>query len=147
MNFQHPPPAPVDDSSSESDEETEVVEGPLRGGEFVAQISAEYSENMIGTDVVFRVGDVEIGCHKFMLAARSKVFSAMFSHQMKENLTNIIELPEMELSTVSTLVKFIYTDKVEEGEITLELLALSDQYDIEELKQQCSTTLSYQVAD
>jgi|FrelakmetLWP11LW_1041352.scaffolds.fasta_scaffold90869_1 hypothetical protein len=150
MNFQGVLPVADDWSSDEeNEEETETVESPLKGGEFAAQMSAEFSENMIGTDVTFRVrspsGVAEIGCHKFILASRSKVFNAMFSVQMKENLTNIIELPELEYSTVLSLIKFFYTDKVEESSIDMDLLAVADQYDIEELKQQCATVLSYKV--
>jgi hypothetical protein len=86
---------------------------------------------------------VEIRCHKFVLAARSKVFQAMFQ-QSKSQCT--FELPDIQDSALVSLLRFMYSDKVNEKDVDMNLLAAAHQLDIPELKIICSSILSSQVS-
>lgn len=97
-------------------------------------ISRTFNEGLQHTDVtlISSSGD-KIPCHKFMLAARSPVFKAMFSLKLsKENTTGRIEIVDFSTKALEAMVKYIYTEEIEEKDtsIALELLALSDKYDL-----------------
>lgn len=88
--------------------------------------------NMDGTDVTVRVPRATTGaggsteetlfrCHKFILAARSDFFKGCFSHNFKETVTSVVDLPDAPVSAVETLLKFIYTDEVSQDEVDVDL--------------------------
>ena len=60
-------------------------------------------------------------CHKFILAARSDFFKGCFSHNFKETVTSVVDLPDAPVSAVETLLKFIYTDEVSQDEVDVDL--------------------------
>ena len=128
----------------------------LVGGLMQYGLALMWAPSMIGTDVVMRVPNsktkswnlahvTEFQCHKFILAARSKVFRAMFSHQMKETLTGFIDFPEMHITTLKAILRYIYTEQVLDKDVDLHLLAAAEQFDLEELKITCATKLSNQI--
>ena len=52
-------------------------------------------------------------CHKAVLAARSDVFAAMFSHKATtESTTNEVHIRDTEPDILEQLLNFVYTDKV-----------------------------------
>lgn len=58
-------------------------------------------------------GHRELPVHRFMLAARSSVFNAMFSAaETIEARTGRVVIEDLQPETVESLVKFVYTDKV-----------------------------------
>ena len=128
----------------------------LVGGQMESCLASMWAPNMIGTDVVMRLPNskvkdsdtthvTEFQCHKFILAARSKVFEAMFSHQMKETLTGHVDMHKMHPSTLKALLRYIYTNQVNAKDVDLHLLAVAEQFDMEELKDACATELSNQL--
>ena len=59
-------------------------------------------------------------CHKAVLAARSDVFAAMFSHKATtESTTNEVHIRDTEPDILEQLLNFVYTDKVHRFSITL----------------------------
>ncbi|XP_037473514.1 BTB/POZ and MATH domain-containing protein 3-like [Triticum dicoccoides] len=107
------------------------------------------------TDVTFEVGYKTFTAHRFMLAARSSVFTAMLSGPMKETTTDTILIKEMEPDVFKALLDFVYTDsmpKMEAGgeagedgaEVVwlVELLAAADMYDFQRLVSLCAKRLS-----
>jgi speckle-type POZ protein len=49
-------------------------------------------ENKTFLDVILSVSGRELHAHKAILAARSPVFAAMFTHDMKEKRNNYMEI-------------------------------------------------------
>ncbi|XP_057318692.1 speckle-type POZ protein-like B [Microplitis mediator] len=90
-----------------------------------------------GTDVVLVVGDKKIPAHKTLLR-RSPVFSAMFTHQLKENKENEIDISDMDPDTCEKLLEFIYTDNVSDfNEVSERLYKVTDKYQLPTLKVLC----------
>ena len=138
------------ENSSDLDLEADQIDSPDQN--FIAQFQAAFSDSMIGVDVTLRVAKeavdteyFEFKCHKFVLVARSEFFKVMFTHQMKESLTNTVDLPDMTVSTLQTLLKFFYTDRINKNDVNLELLRIADLFLIKELKEYCAAVLSRQI--
>ena len=68
----------------------------------------EYS---LFTDCFLVVAGQEFHAHNAIIAAHSKVFTAMFEHDMKERRTNHIEIQDLELQFFNEMMIFIYTGK------------------------------------
>ena len=72
------------------------------------QIFKLYSDQRF-CDVTIHTGAAEFPAHRFVLVARSPVFAAMFSHEMKESLERKVVLDDLSSDLVSCLLRFIYT--------------------------------------
>ena len=64
------------------------------------------------SDVVLRVGDQNFPVHRAILAARSPVFRAMFTSNMKESVAEEIQIEDMEPDVMEELLRCVYTDQV-----------------------------------
>ena len=75
-------------------------------------------DGMPYNDVIFNVNGREFPAHKFILAARSKVFEAMFTNSTEEIFTNRIIIedkdPDKEIDSevFQHLLCFIYTGRI-----------------------------------
>ncbi|XP_046455345.1 speckle-type POZ protein B-like [Daphnia pulex] len=97
------------------------------------------------SDIIFNVRGRQFKAHKSILVARSKYFDAMFEHPTKENLTNRIEVEDVEPAVFHEILRFIYTGKVSEssmGKMPAGILAVADKYLLEQLKMECETQLT-----
>ena len=93
-------------------------------------------------DAVLVCGDREFNVHRFILAARSPVFSATFSHtETIEGKTVRIIIEDIEPETLDALITFAYTDQVEKEALTFLLLAAADKYDLPGLRVKCEQEL------
>ena len=83
-------------------------------------------------------------CHKAVLAARSDVFAAMFRHkEMKENVTNQVEIKDTDADVLEDLLRFMYSNKVNNLESNASrLLIAANKYNITSLKVLCEEFLS-----
>jgi len=123
----------------------EQVDGqtPSLGDDLGAAASFAMGSNF--SDVTLVCGSRTFGCHKVILAARSDVFAAMFSHaDTEESKTNRVEITDVEPDTLEQLLKFIYTDKVEESNLTTlacGLLTAADKYNVPRLKAVCERVI------
>ena len=64
------------------------------------------------SDVTLKCEEKTFPCHKVILAARSDVFEAMFSHKdTKEDATNEVEIVDLDSETLGHMLQFVYTDK------------------------------------
>uniref|UniRef100_A0A7E4V4Q6 BTB domain-containing protein n=1 Tax=Panagrellus redivivus TaxID=6233 RepID=A0A7E4V4Q6_PANRE len=86
----------------------------------------------VNSDAEFKVGYVSIPFHRGYFAMLSPVFYAMFNHETEEKRTGIVEIKDMDFTTVHNAVNFCY-GHVLEDKTTFELLnvlAFGDKYDI-----------------
>ncbi|XP_065205312.1 speckle-type POZ protein B-like isoform X22 [Planococcus citri] len=99
-------------------------------------------KNQMLTDVVLSVNGKDYPAHKAVLAARSPVFCAMFSHHLKENELNRVDIVDINEAVVEEMLKYIYTGKCEVSDELVEgLLAAADKYDLGRLKIMCAQKL------
>ena len=82
--------------------------------------------------------------HKAILAIRSPVFAKMFSHDMKENTTDTIELCDIEPLVLKELLTYIYTGVSPNiKDHAASLLYHAEKYQLGHLKSLCEQSLSY----
>jgi len=94
------------------------------------------------TDIVLLVGSNKIHCHKLILAMTSPVFERMFMSNMKESKSNEIELKEVDIETIKSMLFFMYREEIDDEKITVDLLAAADMYEVLRLKNICSIRLA-----
>jgi len=81
-------------------------------------------------------------CHKNILAGRSSVFDAMFTHDMEENRSSKVDIQDLDGETVHDMIVYIYSGKVEKiDDKATGLLSAAEKYDLKELKQMCEESL------
>lgn len=96
------------------------------------------------SDVTLSVKNEKYPAHKSILVARSSVFKAMLSHDMKEKQSNCIELQDIEVPVFEAMLRYIYSGKIQHlnlEELAPELLAAADRYDLKNLKTICEKEL------
>ncbi|XP_008203284.1 speckle-type POZ protein-like [Nasonia vitripennis] len=94
------------------------------------------------SDVTLVVKKIEFSVHRSILAGRSPVFASMFDLNMIESKKDMVEIPDIEPEVIKELLRFIYTDKVENIEVLgLEIFIAADQYALEDLKFECENAL------
>lgn len=102
-------------------------------------------QNLPFSDVKIQVGKSIYKAHKIVLATGSPVFNAMLqSTGFTEKKTNIIKIDDLDSLVVKELLRFLYTDQVDEmtEELAKDLLMAADKYMVDLLKINCQTYLS-----
>uniref|UniRef100_A0A0N5A1F1 BTB domain-containing protein n=1 Tax=Parastrongyloides trichosuri TaxID=131310 RepID=A0A0N5A1F1_PARTI len=73
--------------------------------------------------------------HKAILASRCTYFATLFSNEnCEECITNKVEFKDFENETLEEVLQFIYTAKVSEKSVPLELLKAADRLQMDSLK-------------
>lgn len=106
-------------------------------------------EDQSFSDVTIVVGSREFPAHKAILAARSRVFAAMFTHAMLESKLDRVVINDCEPAIFDELLHFIYTDSVR-GDVDAmapDLLKVADKYDLEKLKALCERSLCVRISE
>ncbi|GBN57041.1 TD and POZ domain-containing protein 4 [Araneus ventricosus] len=82
--------------------------------------------------------------HTVILGARSPVFRAMFSSEMKEKISGCVDVSDLDDETVRRLLLYFYTDKLEDlkWNVTIQLYKAADKYSVISLKERCSLFLN-----
>ncbi|GBL86637.1 Speckle-type POZ protein [Araneus ventricosus] len=95
------------------------------------------------TDVELITKTKSFPAHKIVLCARSPVFKAMLTNEMKEKNTTCIQVDDLGDDVVQQLLLFLYSDTVEnlEWEIATQLYYAADKYQVGKLKELCSPFL------
>ena len=96
------------------------------------------------SDVKIECEGQTFDCHQAILAARSPVFMAMFTSNMKEKETKKVTIDDFKAEVVSEMLNFIYTGSVSSkdiGKIATELLTAADKYQLDLLKRLCEEVL------
>ncbi|KAL7298845.1 hypothetical protein TKK_0008584 [Trichogramma kaykai] len=102
-------------------------------------LSEEFSDvKLITSD------DNDIPAHKNILAVASPVFRAMFTHDMLENKGNSVEITDTPYNILVEMLRFIYTGDIvsTKTDTVLEILAVADKYQVDNLKIKCEKILS-----
>ena len=104
---------------------------------------AEVLSNPEFSDATIICEERTFPCHKAILTARSDVFKAMFSHEgTSESKTGEVHIEDMEPEDVEELLRFIYTDVVDQATLNApNLLAAADKYNLPKLKIFCAKAL------
>ncbi|XP_011315182.1 speckle-type POZ protein A [Fopius arisanus] len=95
-------------------------------------------------DVKFILGPdgCEISAHKAILAGRSSVFRATFEAQTEESQKNCVNIPDFSPEAFTELLRFIYTDRVQNlHDLAKDLLIMANYYDLERLRIMCEESL------
>ncbi|GIY40627.1 speckle-type POZ protein [Caerostris extrusa] len=94
-------------------------------------------------DVNLKCGSVTVPAHKNILAARSPVFAAMFATEMRENITNVVDITDLEVSALRNMLTFMYSGRIENltAASAGDLLFAADKYQLQGLKTMCSDFL------
>lgn len=108
------------------------------------------------SDVTILVKEREFKAHKVILGSRSPVFRSMFSNDMEENISNRVELADVEPDVFEKLLEYIYTDETslesnlsddevayssDEEHLAIELLKAADKYQLDGLKRICEKAI------
>ena len=89
------------------------------------------------TDVtLISTNSQEVPCHRFILAARSPVFKRLFASQsaMGEPVRESIDAST---EAIKAMVKYLYTDNLENTDINEDLMNLADKYELSQMKELC----------
>ena len=122
-----------------------TLEGPA--AERFCQIEFEsFLNNKTFSDIEIHVKDKIFYAHKLVLASRSHVFKRMFSENMAESISSVIEVEDEEPDNFYELLRFVYTNKFDQsGNISIwRLLINAHKYEIDDLKFDCENILHNQ---
>ena len=90
------------------------------------------------TEVVFQVGDSTFPAHKFVLAARSPVFRAMFEADMKEARTGRVNIVDAAPDIFEQFLQFLYTGKLIKP-ASKQLGYVAEKYEVRTLSSLCQS--------
>ncbi|PVD26508.1 hypothetical protein C0Q70_14185 [Pomacea canaliculata] len=76
------------------------------------ELKAMFDEHLL-IDVYICVGENQIPCHRNVLSAASPYFRAMFTSSLTESRQMRVELHEVDAASVSLLINYAYTGKVD----------------------------------
>ncbi|CAL1284048.1 unnamed protein product [Larinioides sclopetarius] len=93
------------------------------------------------SDIKLRAKSKSYPAHKCILSARSPVFKAMFSINMREKTVDSVDIMDLNDDTVFRLLQYIYSAEVEklEWDDAMDLYEAADKYQIITLKDICSS--------
>ena len=97
------------------------------------------------TDFVFQVFASFFPIHKFILAARSPVFRAMFESDMIESRTGRVQIVDVEPEIFRQLLQFLYTGMLDKP-VSKELGDAAEKYQVETLTSLCRTADTTELA-
>ena len=93
-------------------------------------------------DTTIRAQGQDFTAHKCVLSAASPYFRAMFTSELKEKESNLVELQETKATTISDVLQFIYTGKASiDSSNAQELVMIADYLIIPRLKRKPSLFL------
>jgi len=104
-------------------------------------------DSMDHSDVTLVTEGAEFRAHKAVLSARSGTFKSMFQHDCIENATNKVDLKHHESDLVQEMLRYMYTNKVENlKNLAVDLLPIADMYELEHLKEMCVAAVHSNIA-
>ena len=93
-------------------------------------------------DTTIRAQGQDFAAHKCVLSAASPYFRAMFTSELKEKESNLVELQETKSTTISDVLQYIYTGKAGiDSSNAQDLVMIADYLIISSLKRKASLLL------
>ena len=118
---------------------------PRSGDDHVIEHLGRLFQNGTRSDVDFVVKGQVIPGHSLIIQGGSPVFAAMFEHDMIEKKTKAVEIPDIEPKVFRQLLQYLYTGdapELEEDSMTEPLFLAADKYQVDSLKDWCSSVMS-----
>lgn len=92
----------------------------------------------IFTDFDLKCNDGEtLNCHKWILAARSPVFEAMFSSIVKETLQGFADIEDFDSVIMREVIFFIYSGNSNLTNLASKIIFAAEKFQLETLKEKC----------
>jgi speckle-type POZ protein len=126
----------------------EIDGKPLSNNSHLASQLQDLFQSVKYSDITINVRGRVFPAHKMILAARSSYFAAMFDHPTNKNLTNQIEIDDIEPSVFHEILHFIYTGRPSEaamGKMSVEILAVANKYLLGPLTKEYENRLTRQM--
>jgi len=118
-----------------------VYDGSICEKEFWKDMKKLASMEALADVVIICDGDMEVKAHRSVLAARSPVFEAMFTHDMTEKRSGQVKIPDCKPEAMRNFLHFLYHAKLETYDHAAKLLELADRYQVPTLKELCEIHL------
>ncbi|KAM9964884.1 hypothetical protein ACTFIW_004676 [Dictyostelium discoideum] len=95
------------------------------------------------SDIKFLVENRIVNAHKCILVSRNEGFRALITNGMIESTLDIIKINNCSYNCFLAIIQFLYTGNLIFDDLNiLELLLISDQYMINEIRNECSRYIS-----
>jgi len=125
---------------------------PAKAIQIIGPSMTEAMKNMFlegkMSDIKIKCQDQEFSCHKIILCTRSDVFETMFNGEAYGEATNgILEIKDMDAETMRKFLTYIYTDKIEDKDVDLNLIYVADKYNVLRLVSECAVVLSKKITN
>ncbi|GFQ92096.1 TD and POZ domain-containing protein 1-like [Trichonephila clavata] len=104
---------------------------------------SSYKENLL-CDTKLETKTGSFPAHKYILSARSPVFKAMFTNDMRERNSECVNIEDLSDDTVQSMLLYIYTATLPDlqWDSACSLYTAADKYEILSLKNECSSFLN-----
>ena len=117
-------------------------------GSLLTFTTEERNKKFTDIEIIIKQGEgtspVHLFAHKAILAARSPVFEKMFEHDLKEKVTNAVDVVDIDPEVFKELLTYIYTEKAPNIKtLASPLLRAAEKYQLKRLKALCEQRLSY----
>ncbi|KFM68823.1 Speckle-type POZ protein B, partial [Stegodyphus mimosarum] len=127
---------------SETVESSYTVPSTVHYGSFRNELRNLYKSGRF-SDISLLVDSKTFHAHKFVLCARSSVFSRMFETEMVESEEDVVEIVDIDSDIIEEMLLYVYSGCLEKPleETADRLYAAADKYDISPLKKKCASFL------
>ena len=103
---------------------------------YIGKVLLKHGSKYSDTSLI--VGDKIFPVHKLVLQSKSDVFKAMFTNDMSEAETGIVNIEEVDPEVIEEMLEYIYTGKTEKmAELSTELFQVAHKYHIIDLRAKC----------
>ncbi|GFY68310.1 TD and POZ domain-containing protein 1 [Trichonephila inaurata madagascariensis] len=105
-------------------------------------LESSYMENLL-CDTKLKTKTGSFPAHKYILSARSPVFKAMFTNDMRERNSECVNIEDLNDDTVQSMLLYMYTATLPDlqWDSACNLFTAADKYEILSLKSKCSSFL------
>ncbi|GBM49578.1 TD and POZ domain-containing protein 4 [Araneus ventricosus] len=108
----------------------------------IEDLESLLNENIL-SDIKLKTNAETYLAHKNILSARSPVFKAMFSDNMKEKFNECVDIEDLDSDTVHRMLQYVYTAETKDLQLdnTFKLYQAANKYEILALRDECSDYL------
>ncbi|GFU66278.1 kelch-like protein 6 [Trichonephila clavipes] len=120
-----------------------ISEKPLNNVKSLKKdLNVLYTESTL-SDITLCTETESFNAHSAVLCARSPVFKAMLTNDMKEKIEGKVDIVDLNADTVRRMLSYMYTDSLEglRWESGLRLYEAANKYEILSLREKCSAFL------